>query len=635
MSTSADDARRRPRIPPWALVLGVVVVVSLLSAVVAMAVSGGKQTETLFAAERAPYTATDSSCYEADPAAAAPAAAGDARFVDVTRDAGLCYVQHEPHLPPECFFNEREDIVDPKRDQAVMAYAGCVEERMSGGAAVGDVDGDGDPDLYVTRLRAPGILYRNDGEGRFEDVTAMAGLDDEVNGNGAGFADLDADGDQDLVVLTIAEDANRLYVNQGDGTFVEEGEARGLAMPGNGDERRGWSVTFGDIDHDGYVDVHTTEWLMPTLWGDEPRPHARLLRNRGAEAPGHFEDVTEQAGVVLGQPDVVEPTETIQRFIGADSYRSASFASALVDLDGDGWQDLAVASDFGTSQLFWNDGDGTFTEATLDAGVGKEGNGMGSTFGDVDGDGWLDWFVTAIYPQIRGDGREIPPEYTGNKLYRNRGDRSFSDVTATAGVTDGAWGWGAAFADLDADGRQDLVMTNGQFAGMFDSMIGDEEFSNTPMRAWRNEGDGTFADVADEWGLVSRAEGKGLATLDLEGDGDLDVLIVNNGGYPTLYRNDTDPDDALRVVVHGATSNPDGIGAVVEATDASGRTQHREVGVGTHLLAQSERTPVFGFGDVDGPVDVVVTWPASGEVQRFAGVERGGTLEVTEGEPTG
>ena len=178
------------------------------------------------------------------------------------------------------------------------------------------------------------------------------------------------------------------------------------------------------------LDIFTSEWR--TLWqtNDNGPTHARLLHNRGAEQPGYFDDVTTEAGVSV---DLLHP------------HGDFALSPRFSDLDGDGWPDLTIASDFLTSRLFWNNGDGTFTDGTREASVGTDQAGMGSTIGDYDGDGDLDWFVTAISDHRYPD--------RGNRLYRNEGQREFSDQTDAVGVRDGQWGWGTSFLDYDNDGN--------------------------------------------------------------------------------------------------------------------------------------------------------------------------------------
>lgn len=527
----------------------------------------------------------------------ATSAAAQPVFTDVTAAAGLTYLQHTAQSPPNCVFSGNPP--------------GCEPDRMSGGAAVGDFDGDGLPDLYVTRLDATDILFRNKGDGTFEDVTTDAGLSSfDLDSNGAAFGDIDRDGDLDLYVsvLGVALDPvnNRhyLFVNQGDGTFVEEAVARSAAID-PGLERRGFSIAFGDYDRDGWIDLHVNEWL--SLSGSTG---SRLLRNLGPGSPGVFTDATIAAGV--------------------DVFGSYPFASAFADLDDDGWSDLVIAGDFSTSKLFWNNGDGTFTDGTAAAGVGTDENGMGSTIGDYDGDGDLDWFVTAIFDA--DETCETDPcnwGYTGNRLYENEGARVFSDATDAAGVREGFWGWGSAFFDYDNDGDLDLVMTNGVD---FPSTPAETAFHADPMRFWENDGAGVFTEKSTLVGLTDTGSGKGLLVFDYDDDGDLDLFLVNNAAGPALYRNDGgNASDWLRVETIGTDSNLEGLGAKVTIKPvALGPTQVREIGVGSHYLGQSERTAHFGLGTGTSPVyNVTISWP-SGSIQQFSNVARNTTLVALE-----
>lgn len=517
------------------------------------------------------------------------AAAAEPTFTDVTAEAGVVYLQHR-------FNTEQTCIAGAVVDDAAL----CSLERLSGGAAVGDVDGDGFADLYVTRLDDVDILFVNRGDGTFEDRTYEAGLGGwNLHSNGAGFADLDNDGDLDLFVTTILEPRFYLFINDGSGRFIEAAQTRGVALP-SPYLRAGFGVAFGDYDNDGWLDIHTTEWRPSRLdVGCEPS-HARLLRNLGSTAPGYFEDVTESAGVVLERGE--------QCAIWA-------YASAFADFDGDGWCDLAVTGDFGSSRLFWNNGDGTFVDGTTAAGVGTDANGMGSTIGDYDGDGRLDWFVTAIYDPAATLASVLAPSWDGNRLYRNEGERVFSDQTDAAGVRDGGWGWGALFFDYDNDGDLDIAMTNGM-----DFLRGDHSgtgrFDGGPMRLWRNDG-GTMTDVAPIAGLTDARNGKGILTFDYDNDGDLDLFVVNNGDTGVLYRNDGGNDaNWLRVRVVGTRLNRDGIGARVTVTPVTGGpAQVREIGSSSHFLGQSERIAHFGLGDEDASVaKVCVDWPDGANV---------------------
>ncbi|MEM7413832.1 MAG: CRTAC1 family protein [Myxococcota bacterium] len=533
-------------------------------------------------------------------ACAAEALAGDARrprFVEVSERAGIGYVQQTLVAPPDCIFT-----IETPGDF-------CEPERMSGGAAVGDVDGDGRADLYVTVVDGSDRLYRNRGRGRFEDVTEDAGVfRPELQSNGAGFADLDGDGDLDLYVTTLGDAGdetntrNYLFVNDGSGSFREQAVERGAAVD-TALPHRSFGVAFGDYDRDGWIDLHTTEWIP------QFESHSRLLRNRGEEAPGTFEDRTESAGVAL---------EGVH-----------AFASAFSDLDRDGWPDLAVAADFGTSRLFWNRGDGSFDDGTLASGVGTDENGMGSTIGDFDGDGWLDWFVTSIWEDVPSCP-DCNWGTTGNRLYRNEGNRRFSDATDAAGVRAGFWGWGAAAFDYDNDGDLDLAMTNGI---AFPGTDVEEPFRQDPMRFWENDGSGRMTEVSGSIGLDHTGSGKGLLVFDYDQDGDLDLLVLTNGGRPQLYRNrGGNRRDWLRVRTRGARGNSEGLGARIEVTRRAGEApQVREMGSVSHFLGQSERVAHFGLGRsrAGRVASVRISWP-SGAEQIYRNVRRNCTLLVSE-----
>ncbi len=516
-------------------------------------------------------------------------------FTEVTGEAEVGYLQWNP--PPG----------SPRVSPQVM----------TGGAAVADYDGDGWPDLFVTRYRGTDLLFRNLGDGTFEEVAAAAGIDAVAPSNGAAWGDIDNDGDPDLYLSVVDESAAPLryllYINAGDGTFTEEAVARGAARQ-TAHWQSGFSTCFGDYDRDGWLDIHTCQWSVV-----EAGNRSVLLRNRGPGAPGHFVDATAAAGVEMWAGDGAG---------GASGAVAYAFTSRLSDLDGDGWPDLVVAADYGTSRLFWADGDGTFTDGTAAAGIGGDENGMGLAVGDYDGDGAPDLFFTSIY-DARGTGVPFAGwGVTGNRLYRNLGGRRFEDATDAAGVRDGGWGWGAAFLDHDNDGDLDLAMTNG-FAN--DGAGAETPFHTDPTRLWRNDG-GRFTDVAAEAGITDVGEGKGLLVFDYDRDGDLDLFVVNHGGAPVLYRNDlANGNHWLRVRARGRCSNRDGVGVVVGVlAEAGGVEQRREIGGGSHFLTGSEKVAHFGLGPSGGAVaELRVRWP-SGIEQCLEGVAVDQEIELTE-----
>ena len=511
-------------------------------------------------------------------------------FTDVTEKSGISYVQHSLGL----FF--------------------YYPVQMSGGVAVGDFDSDGYVDLFVTRLDDTDILYRNMCNGTFSDVTVEAGLGGLVqDSNGAGWGDIDHDGDLDLYVTGLWENRFYLFINDGLGHFTEEAVARGAAVEGE-DNHFGYSPTFGDYDRDGFIDIHTTEWRHDEVNPSGAPSNARLLHNRGAESPefvGFFEDVTDAAGVNL---DKIEGN-TVNPQDGA-----FSFASHFSDLDGDGWLDLAVAGDFGQSRLFWNNRDGTFTDGTVAAGVGTDENGMGTAIGDINGDGLLDWFVNAI------SGGQFPNQ-TGNRMYLNNGDRTFTDVTDAAGVREGFWGWGASFLDFDHDTDLDLMMVNGvQFPDDTDGVGFDDDIS----RFWENDGAGVFTEISAQLGITDERSGKGMATFDYDNDGDLDVFVVNSKDQPILYRNDGgNQQDWLMVKPVGSGI---GIGARMFLTLADGGpTLVRELRAGNNFLGQNEMTVHFGLGANAGPVAKLLIQWANGDVQEMTDIRPNQTLVLARG----
>jgi hypothetical protein len=523
----------------------------------------------------------------------------DPIFTDVTADAGLDYLQYDGRFP----INGRD--------------------YMTGAAAAGDYDRDGWIDLFVTRLHAPDILFRNLGNGRFENVSETAGfIAFDFQSNGAAWGDVDNDGDLDLFVTAQSAMRFYLFINDGEGHFTEEAQQRGAAVEGD-DVHYGFSVTFGDYDNDGWIDIHTTDWQNDGLGqrADGTPSNNRLLRNRGSEAPGTFVDATDAAGVSM---DNVVPVN------GNRPPRFASvFSSRFTDLDNDGLIDLAVVGDFGTSRLFWNNGDGTFTDGTLAAGVGTDENGMGSDAGDYDGDGDLDWFITSIYDPL--DLCKCDNGLTGNRLFRNEGNRTFSDATDGAGVRDGGWGWGAAFFDYDNDGDLDLMMNNGQ--DWPEPVIpGADMYATDRPRLWRNDA-GMLTEVAENVGIDARGTGKGIVTFDYDRDGDLDVFLTTTAGHPQLYRNDGGNSRSwLRVELLGDSSNRNALGArVYVRTAPGGGEQTREINAGSHYLGQSELTAHFGLGSGTQPIDQVrVVWPRSGEVRILRNVARNRALTLRE-----
>jgi len=508
-----------------------------------------------------------------------------AQFTDVTAEAGVDFLHGTLATPIP---------------SSPLYYAG--------GIAVTDLNNDGWLDLFVSRLNGGNLMFINQGDGTFLDEAGSRGLSGPANSNGAVFADIDNDGDADLLLTVIDSPRYYAYLNQGDGTFVEQAELRAIATTDAVQPHAGMSVTAGDYDRDGYLDLHFNDHYLNTS-GINPLTHSVLLRNRGTAHPGFFNNVTATAGVGLAD---------------LDANRQFAFASFFSDFDADGWPDLAIASDLNTSKLFWNNGDGTFTDGTALAGVNRDQNGMGGTIGDYDNDGDLDWYVTSIFDN---PGLQFPEGKTGSRLYRNDGNRTFTEVSQSLRVRDGGWGWGTQFFDHNNDGNLDLVATN----RIPDGLPVTRDLEQT--RFWVNEGSGRFAaESATQAGITDDGAGTGLVTFDYDNDGDLDLFIVNNLGRPILYRNDDSTNHAwLRLRLEGTVSNRDDIGARLEVK-LGGTTPARvfEYNPTNLYLSSGEPLVHIGLGAQTTPVEsIAITWP-SGTEQILTDVALNQILTVTE-----
>ena len=379
------------------------------------------------------------------------AAQGSPRFTDITERA----LSHNTS-----FRHQLARSLDAWR--AELDEATGIDVYGHNGIAVGDYNGDGLEDLYVCQPSGlPNRLYRNNGDGTLDDVSAAAGVDVLDGSTMALFGDVDNDGDQDLIVVAGA----RVLL------FVNDGRGRYAAHPNPGFALSGATLTsaaLADFDRDGHLDLYVCayDFWSPGATYDAPTPYYDatngppnfLYRNRG---DGSFEDVTASG---MGQNN--------NRF---------SFAASWADYDKDGWPDLYVANDFGRNNLYRNNGDGTFADVAAQAGVEDLAAGMSVSWGDHDGDGWLDLYVSNMWSSA-GQRLTFNPAFAdvaadqqvraafqrqarGNSLFRNNGDGTFSDVTLHAGVEFGRWAWASAFFDYDNDGRLDVFVTNGYMTG--------------------------------------------------------------------------------------------------------------------------------------------------------------------------
>lgn len=525
------------------------------------------------------------------------------------------------------------DTIDPARGN-VGAFVG--------GASLGDFDADGIVDLFVTRVGSANRLYRGTAEGLFEDRTEVAGLGDEPGGASDGsaasvWADVDGDDDLDLFVGGVGEQADRLYLNGGSGSFTEESGARGLALHPVDDDTSPsgnyatMGAAFADWDRDGDVDLITTHWAPPVWDGvetystgddtnlcevqraptsgrseaDPAAPRSRLLENDGT---GVFRDITDESGI--------------------DLRRVAAFTPVVADHNDDGWPDLFITGDFCTSRPYQNTGQGGFVDVTKQAGLGTDENAMGSVVEDLNHDGTLDWFVTSIAPGPNDVGcvaGQVTVGCSGNRLYLGRREGGFVDATDEFGVREAAWAWGAAGEDLDNDGRRDLVTVNG-YADESSSATGPGNASAAAFFAvgapavWRGSPGGPWVDEAASVGLVADGQAKSVIPFDHDGDGALDLLIGNTTSPPQLISSDlTGGGHWLGLQLHDATApNTRAIGARVRVRKSADRGEWiGEVRTGSGYQSSGPGTLHIGLGESDELDEVEVRWPDSDSFERY------------------
>ncbi|MEM9157813.1 MAG: FG-GAP-like repeat-containing protein, partial [Verrucomicrobiota bacterium] len=500
-----------------------------------------------------------------------------AGFTDIQQDSGIDYLFAGPG--------------DPVQNHA--------------GAAVVDVNGDGWSDIIVARFGERPFLYVNQGDGTFEEEGVARGLSGAVDASAFGAGDFDNDGDEDLYMAPHDKDRNWLYVNDGAGNFTEEALARGADLSTTIRKKSGYSIGLVDYDADGWLDIYISEGGI--LTSDENHLHSALLRNLGQDSPGHFENVTIEA-------NLVQPIE------GSGQSLQNGFATAWGDFDRDGWQDVYLVSDFGTSKMYWNNGDGTFLESTSASGMGKDEFGMGPAVGDYDADGLLDIYVTSIFDAFSLDRFDT---HTGNKLYRYIGDRKFEETAFDAGVNLTDWGWGASFFDHDNDGDPDLVATNGSSisAGGNPDTTPFVPSATDPTTLFENDGTGSFENITAGSGIDDTDLGKALLILDYDNDGDEDIFIANSKTPPVFYENDaaSSSNKWIRLKFVGDRSNRDGYGAIV-VVDDDGRSQTSLYNPTNAYIGQREKVLHFGLGAAGETLDrVKVYWP-SGVVQESFGL---------------
>jgi len=498
------------------------------------------------------------------------------------------------------------------------------------GLSLGDVDGDGLPDIFAVGKDSPNALFLNRGDFRFEDVTEAKGLQGKRGiGAGSSMLDIDNDGDLDLYV-TYTGFSNELYLNDGKGNFVEMAADWGLDIESGSN-----APSFADYDRDGDLDLYLQNNFLQSSGLPEGMPDM-LWQNQD----GVFVSVTEEAGIS-----------------GAGQGHSAIWW----DFDEDGWPDIYVANDFEPAdKLYRNNQDGTFTDVIKEVIVAAPYSAMGADLGDFNNDGHLDFMVSemathdhvkhhrtvgSISTKVLWASTENAPQYMKNMVSLKIGPKQFAEVGYLTGLDATDWTWATRFADFDNDGWLDAFFANGMARAFHDGDIGIQSkkartgwqrmayFKNSPQYdeqnlAYRNSGDFTFKDVSRQWGLDLVGVSFASAYADFDQDGDLDMVLSNMEANLTLYRNNSQGGRRLLVRLEGVESNRKGVGAKLRL-HVGDEVMGREVSLTRGYLSNDEDLVHFGLGERSELGRLEIEWP-SGAYQRVEGLEPGRRYTIRE-----
>jgi Flp pilus assembly protein TadD/peroxiredoxin len=580
-------------------------------------------------------------------------------FVDVTAQAlGRA----------ESYRNQMLRGVDHWR--TVLDGACGIDVYGNNGLAAGDIDNDGFDDLYICQPAGlPNRLYRNRGDGTLEDVTEKAGVGALDATACALFADFENKGVQDLLV--VCGSGPLLFLNDGTGKFLLKGDAFQFERPPQGTFTH---AAIADYDQDGRLDVYfclysyylgLDQYHYPAPYFDARNgPPNFLLHNEGSAS---FRDRTEAAGLNVDN----------------DRY---SFACAWGDYNADGHLDLYVANDFGRSNLYRNNGHGSFTAVSTEAGVEDPGAGMSASWFDYHNDGNQDVHVSNMWSAAgirvseqerfhQGESENIRALYRGhargNSLYRNLGNGKFHNVSEKAGVEVGRWAWSSDAWDFDHDGYPDLYIANGYISGPEISRGASEDISSFFWRqvvaksppsslpsaryeqgwnainelirsdaTWNgyernvfyaNNRDGTFSEVSGVTGLDFPDDSRAFALADLDHDGRVEIILKNrNAPQLRILRNAMkELGNAVAFRLRGTKSNRDAIGASV-TVEIGALRQAKFLQAGSGFLSQHTKELFFGVGSAEGTVHATVRWP-SGLTQTFTAVPVNRRIEIQEG----
>lgn len=532
------------------------------------------------------------------------------------------------------------------------------------GVSFADIDGDGQDDLYVCQPAGlPNRLYRNRGDGTFDDVTESSGLGVLESTACALFADFNHTGHQDVIV--VRANGPLYFHNDGAGTFRQQPEAFQFAHAPQGTFT---GAAAADYDRDGWLDVYfclysyyqgTGQYRYPSPYQDaENGPPNFLMRNN---RDGTFRDVTEESAL----------NKNNSRY---------SFCCAWNDYNRDGWPDLYVVNDFGRKNLYRNNGDGTFTDVAAQSKAEDVGAGMSVSWLDFDANGADNLYVANMWTAAgmrvsmqdvfkKGSAPDVRALYQkhamGNSLLRNDGS-TFKDITISSGTGIGRWAWSSESFDFDHDGFPDIYIANGMVSGPsrsdLNSFFWRQVVANSPDQAassheyeqgwtainelirsdatwsgyernilYANNGDGTFADVSAAAGLDFIEDSRSFALADFDHDGRLELVLKNrNSPQLRVLKNVAKaipPSIVFRL--QGTKSNPDAVGASVSIESGS-RTQTQSVRAGSGFLSQHSKEIFFGLGEHQGRVRAAIHWP-SGLVQQLTDLPVNHRIWVQEG----
>lgn len=505
--------------------------------------------------------------------------------------------------------------VVPFENVAVAAGLTSRGPNQAGGSVFDDFNGDGRPDLLSTSLdvdRGPSV-YINKGDGTFEDRSDASGLADQVYALNLARGDYDNDGDLDVVLLRGGwESPMRMSLlrNKGDATFEDVTASAGLDEPVSSE-----TAAWADFDNDGKLDLFVGAEFLPPQgrtpgFTADPRNHARLYHNNG---DGTFTDVAARLGLVNEQ---------------------CAKGSAWGDYDGDGFPDLYISNMNGPGRLYHNEAGRRFRDVAADLGVTGPDRGFACWFWDFDNDGKLDLFVndyTYTLAETVAHELKIPNSRSSRpRLYRNLGAEGFREVSREVGLDMPTVPMGCNFGDIDNDGFLDFYLGTGVMS--YEYLV--------PNRMFQNVGGKQFLDVSLESRTGHLQKGHGVSFADYDDDGDLDFFVEAGGGVPgdrshnLLFRNPGNKRHALKVRLVGTASNRSALGAtlkaIVKGPDGTTRNVHRTIGNNSSFGGNS-LVELIGLGDAGSVSELVVTWPRTGKTQTFRDLRADQSVEITEG----